>query len=111
MPASSTPTSCTVYLPGHAVEVQYRSQSFHVSPACQNWIQSNAQQDQLWTKQPSSQSLTNALGAPITLVQFCVLTHTSGGVTATVLDESGGIYGGQACTGLVAAGWVEQSGG
>jgi len=34
MPASSTPTNCTVSLQGHDVEITYNSPSFDVSSAC-----------------------------------------------------------------------------
>jgi hypothetical protein len=73
----------------------------NVAPACRTWIRINAKKDTLWTEQPPT------YGVPFDDSQVCSLTGASGAVTASVLDDSGQIYGKDACERLIAAGWVE----
>jgi hypothetical protein len=105
MPASPSPTSCTVYLPGHAVRVTFSSGSVDVAPACQSLIQTEAAGGLYWSLTPSTGLGTN----PDDLTANCAPTNTSGGVTAVVEDEPAGFYGQQVCSQLVTAGWIEQT--
>jgi hypothetical protein len=102
MPASAAPTTCTAYLYGQDALVEFASKGFNVASACQSWIRNNAKQGTLWTGQPPT------YGVPFDDSQVCLLANANGAVTASVLDDSGQIYGKGACEGLIAAGWVEQ---
>lgn len=103
MPGSATPTSCTVYLQGHAAEITFSAPSLNVEPACRTWVQSSATSGELWVigTPPSGETSGDQ---PI-----CHL-ETSGGNTAhaLVLDQGGAVYGQEACTRLLSAGaWFE----
>jgi len=103
MPVSVTPTTCTVYLYGHAAAVQFASQGLDVAPACQSWIRANAKNGTLWTGQPPN------YGLPFDDAQVCSLANTQKDVTVSVIDDGAQIAGQGACEGLIAAGWVEQT--
>jgi hypothetical protein len=105
MPSSATPTQCAIYLPGHAVQIAFASTRFDVAPACQNWIESEAAEGTYWTLTPSTGLGTD----PSDLTANCTLMNAAGGVSGVVDDEPAGFYGQQACSQLVAAGWIEEA--
>jgi hypothetical protein len=105
MPPSSTPTQCTVYLYGHVAQITFSSQRVDVTPACKAWVQNSARNGAYWVvvstpgEAPSRSDLTTR----------CTLTDQQGAVTAVVDDSTRATYGKSACSGLVSAGWSEQS--
>jgi hypothetical protein len=103
MDASVAPTTCTVYLYGHAAAVQFASPGLRVAPACRSWIRGNAKNGTLWTGQAPE------YGLPFDDTQVCSLANTQNDVTASVIDKGAQIAGQGACDGLIAAGWVEQA--
>jgi hypothetical protein len=103
MPASITPTTCTVYLSGQDALVEWASSTYDVAAACQSWIRLNAKQDELWTEEIPSN------GVPFDDTAVCSLANPDGTVTASVLDDGGQVNGKSACEGLISAGWIEQN--
>ncbi len=105
MPASPTPTTCSVYMQGHDAQITFDAQALNVASACNSWIQSSAASAELWQNTPSPSA--NPTGP---LVQVCSLSD-NGQATATIDDTGGEIYGQQACEGLLAAGtWTDETG-
>jgi len=102
MPASATPTTCTVYLSGQDALVEWASSTYNVAAACQSWISLNAQKGEPWTGEIPSD------GIPFNDTPVCSLANTDGTVTASVLDDGGQVNGKGASEGLISAGWIEQ---
>ncbi len=103
MPASSSPTSCSVYLSGHDAQITASSDNFNVAPFCRATIQAQAASGLLWNNYPPSPM-------PTDLSPVCELKYGSdSGTTITVLDDGGQVYGQQECAALLAQGWTEQA--
>lgn len=103
MPASITPTTCTVYLSGQDALVEWASSTYNVAPACESWIRLNAKQGELWTEEIPSN------GVAFDDTPVCSLANTDGTVTASVLDDGGQVNGKSACEGLISGGWIAQN--
>jgi hypothetical protein len=99
MPASTTPTHCSVWLQGHDAEILFSSTSLDVSPACSSWVQNSAASGELW--------IANEIADYSNEQVICSLQDAS--ARAEVEDEAGGVYGQEACTRLIAGGWQEQT--
>ena len=54
MPASSSPTSCSVYLSGHDAQITASSDNFNVAPFCRATIQAQAASGLVWNNYPPS---------------------------------------------------------
>jgi hypothetical protein len=112
LPASAAgPTTCTVYEPGYATQVVFDSQSLNVTGECQAWTSRQPGAGYLWAYQPPGTARA-VLAIPI-----CDLRDPSGRVTASVVEETGGVplspvqrqAMASACTSLAAAGWVRHA--
>jgi hypothetical protein len=90
-----------VLLSGHDAEVVFSSPSYEIEPMCTNWVAKQAAGGDLW--------IENGPISNLDVSQVCALTVNGGAATAQVYDSGGAMYGQQACTGLLAAGWTEQS--
>jgi hypothetical protein len=112
LPASAAgPTTCTVYEPGYATQVVFDSQSLNVTGECQAWTSRQPGAGYLWAYQPPGAARA------VTAIPICDLKDPSGRVTASVVEETGGVplssiqrhAMASACTSLAAAGWLRHA--
>jgi hypothetical protein len=86
---------------GHDAEVIFSSASLNIEPMCADWVSTKAGAGELWIENGPVSHFE-------TVSQVCALSDNGGAETAEVWDGGGAMYGQEACTGLLAAGWTEQ---
>jgi len=107
--SANGPTTCTVYAPGQATQVIFESERLDVTAECRIWTRDQTGEGCLWGYQPLT-----AIAA--TAVPVCRLADGGGGVTASVVQDTGfrpvtaaeQAAGASACGSLVGVGWREQ---
>jgi hypothetical protein len=102
LPASTSPTTCTVWLQGHDAYATFVDASQDIAPFCASWVQRSAAGGQLWIEGMEPADLSR---------ETVICQLIDGNAQATISDEAGGSYGQDACERLLAAGgWTELPG-
>lgn len=97
--ASTASGSCTRYRSASAAVVTFKGPG--ASSACEQFAQKFAASGGFWASSPSAST-----GESTT--EICVLERE--GLTLTVEDTNGGIYGTDVCSSFRGAGWTDVSG-
>ena len=103
MPPSQRPTSCSLYVYGHDVQVLVESNSLEVNPACRSIADVQSSGGVIWQWEQGLPA-HNPTGDG----WVCQLQGSQGRVMLGVLDDGTADLGSALCSAMISAGWTEQ---